>query len=111
MVRDSREFKSEDPGFNPLAGQGKRQVFFSVESTLVQTCLCLTPLCAHVKDPISTCRKTVGITAGGMEKNENTAYRAETLGSAALWLLVFPQGKHPDIPMHGIGTRKFSNLT
>ena len=31
------EFKSEDPGFDPLVGQG------GSESTLVQTCLCLTP--------------------------------------------------------------------
>ena len=38
------EFKSKDLGFNPLAGQGEKQFFCPSESTLVQTCLCLTPL-------------------------------------------------------------------
>ena len=37
MVRES-EFKSEDPGFDPLAEQGERHVFCPSESTLVQTC-------------------------------------------------------------------------
>ena len=63
-------------GFDPLAGQGEKQSFCSPsESTLVQTCLCLTPLRlygthphrAHVKDPMSMCRKRGGLTAGGME--------------------------------------------
>ena len=31
------EFKSEDPGFDPLAGQGQGQFFCPSESTLVQT--------------------------------------------------------------------------
>ena len=38
------EFKSEDPGFHPLAGQGEGQVFYPCESVRVQTALCLTPL-------------------------------------------------------------------
>ena len=38
------EFESEDPGFDPLAGHGERQFFYPSESTLVQTCLCLTLL-------------------------------------------------------------------
>jgi hypothetical protein len=38
-------FESEDPGFNPQAWQGERQFFCPSESTLVQTSLCLTPLC------------------------------------------------------------------
>ena len=76
MVRES-ELKSEDPGFDPLVGQGEEQFLCPAESPLVQTCLCLTPLCVYgtirtqicerVKDPISICRKRVGLTAGGME--------------------------------------------
>ena len=61
------EFKSEDNGFDPLAGQS--------DTALVQICLCLTSLrvyathklCAHVKDLICICRKIVGLTASGME--------------------------------------------
>ena len=53
------EFKSEDPGFDPLAGQDEVQFFCPSESTLVQACLCLAPfvctahtqICAHVRDP------------------------------------------------------------
>ena len=68
------EFKSEDPGFDPLAGQGEGQFFCPSESTLVQTYLCLNPprvygasthICALVKDPTSICRKRAGLTAGG----------------------------------------------
>ena len=36
-------FYSEDPGFDPLTGQGEGQSFCPSESTFVQTCLCLTP--------------------------------------------------------------------
>ena len=37
------ELKSEDPRFDPMVGQGEGQFFCPSESTLVQTCLCLTP--------------------------------------------------------------------
>ena len=80
MVRES-EFKSEDPGFEPLAGQGEGQFIFCLsESTLVQTCLCLTPPFMYVydtrsdlfvKDLISICRKRVGLTAGGMKTRKD----------------------------------------
>ena len=40
---DSRNFKSEDPGFDPLAEQGERQFFCPSESTLVQTCFAPDP--------------------------------------------------------------------
>ena len=60
------EFKSEDPGFDPLVGLGERQFFCPSESTVVQTSLCLTPLrvygthphlCARYKDPTFIYRK------------------------------------------------------
>ena len=37
------EFKSEDPGFDPLAGQGEDQYFCPPESPLIQPSLCLPP--------------------------------------------------------------------
>ena len=37
VVRES-EFKSEDPGLDPPAGQGEKQLFCPSKSTLVQTC-------------------------------------------------------------------------
>ena len=44
------EFKSEDPGFKSLAGQGEEQFVCPSESTCVQTCLCLTP-CSFIWSP------------------------------------------------------------
>ena len=76
VVRES-EFKSEDPGFDPLAGQDERQFFCPSEAALCADLLVPDPsswvrqafdlFCAHVKDPISVCRKRVVVTAGGME--------------------------------------------
>ena len=45
VVRTS-ELKSEDPGFNPLAGQGEKRFFYrsESESTLAQTSLRLATL-------------------------------------------------------------------
>ena len=34
---ERRKFKSEDPGFDPLAGQGDEQFVYPSESTLVET--------------------------------------------------------------------------
>ena len=50
------QFKSDDPGFYPLVGQGDGQVFFPSESTLVLmidlfVCTACAQMCAHVKDP------------------------------------------------------------
>ena len=97
MVRAS-EFNSEDPGFDPLAEQGKGQFFVSL-LLLVNSCADLfvpdpsfvcttrTQMCAHVKDLISICRKRVGITAGGMETRKHYT-QGKKLGSAVLhWLL------------------------
>ena len=50
VVRAS-EFKSEDLGFDPLAGQVEGQFFYPSESSLVQTCLCLTPLRVYGAHP------------------------------------------------------------
>ena len=75
------EFKSVDPGFDPLAGQGGVQFFWPAsESTLVQTCFVPDPpfvctarikTCAHVKDPILICRKRVGLKAVGIETRKH----------------------------------------
>ena len=119
VVRES-EFKSEDPGFDPLAGQYKNQCFLSyrvtlslkalsaigtlilsfasTEATLVQTCLCLQPLrvkgthiCAHVKYPTSICRKRVGLTTGGIETGKLCTQETSKQDS---WVgPVFPLGK------------------
>ena len=43
VVRAS-EIRYEDPGFDPLVGQAGGQCFCSSESSLVQSCLCLTLL-------------------------------------------------------------------
>ena len=75
-----------NPGFDPLEGQGEAQIFCPSESTLVQPCLCLNPLrvcartqiCAHVKDPISTCRKKVGLTAGGIKTQKHCTQGKKT---------------------------------
>ena len=66
------EFKSEDPGLDPLVGQGEWQFFCLSESTLMQTFSCLTPLCVYgahklIKIHISICHKRVGLRVGGME--------------------------------------------
>ena len=75
VVRES-EFKSEDPGFDPWAGQGEGQFFCPSEVNSYVDLFLLDPpscvqhapkICAHVKDPISSCCKRVGLTAGGME--------------------------------------------
>ena len=79
MISES-EFKSEDPGFDPLAGQDGGGGSFSVPPIKLLctldsfvpdppfVCTARTKLHAHVKDPLSTCRKRAGLTAGGMVK-------------------------------------------
>ena len=96
VARES-EFKSEDPGFNPLVGQGEEQFLCSSESALVKTCLCLIPLRVYSMHPHYFVR-TLMITYPSVEKrvglttqpvvwtHENTAYRGKRkrkkLGSA-----------------------------
>ena len=60
---------------------GVRDMFVCPSQTvLVQTCLCLTlprvrttrtHIYAHVKDPTSICRKSVGLTGGGMHTRKH----------------------------------------
>ena len=50
MVRVS-EFKSKDPRFDPLVGQGGEEFFCPPEATLLQICLCLTPLHVYGMHP------------------------------------------------------------
>ena len=78
------EFKSEDPGVDPLAGRSEGQLgFFSLsESTLVQTCLCLTlPPFFVCTAQTQICHKIVGLTAIGMEPRKHcTQWRKKKAG-------------------------------
>ena len=112
VVRGS-EFKSEDPGFDLMAGTDGGQFFCSSGSTLVQTCLCLTPLfvytarthiCTHVKDPISICRKRVGLAACDIETRKHcTQEKKTTLVSTVQWLLTFPGESSPNFSCIALG--------
>ena len=74
-VVSASEFKSKDPGFNPLVLQGEGQYFCP---SRVNSCadLCVpyphfvctarAQIGVHVKDPISNFHKRVGLPAGGM---------------------------------------------
>ena len=120
VVKSASEFKSEDPRFDPLAGQSvciqtvvlSTRVNSCTDSFVADppSCQCTarTHICAHVKDLISICRKRVGLAAGGMETHKHCTQGKENikLGSAVLWLLAFPGGKQPEFPVHCIGTRK-----
>ena len=107
--------QSEDTGFDPrLVGQGQEQFFCPSESTLMQICLCLTPLhahtqiCAPVKDPISICRKRVGLTAGDLETWKHcTQEKEKKLGSAILWLLAFPMENSLNFPCIALGQESY----
>ena len=96
MVRLQLKFKSEDPGFDLLVGQGEGQFFcpselnscadlFALDSP---ACVWYAPKCVRVKEPISICRKRVGLTSGAMEtrKTQHTLKggRKKKLGSATL---------------------------
>ena len=71
VVRES-EFKSEDPGFDPMVGQGEEQVFCPPPSQLLCRLVCAWPpfVCTW-KDPVSICRNRVGLTSCGMETRKH----------------------------------------
>ena len=50
-VVKASDFKSEDPGFDPLAEQGDEQLVYLTHLTLVLTCLCLTSLRVYHTHP------------------------------------------------------------
>ena len=116
MVRLS-EFKSKGPWFDPLVGQGEGQFFFSFESTLVQTCLCLTSLCVYGMHP-NLCTLNIPypsiIKAGGLETWKHCTHakkkKEKKMGSIVVWLLTFPRESSPKFSMHYTGTTKLSNL-
>ena len=75
VVIKAPEFKSEDPGFYLLAGQGDGQFFLYPVRVLRLVCAwpsppfpcsCVRHVCAYVKDPISIYRNRAGLTAGGI---------------------------------------------
>ena len=82
-------------------------------------CKARTQICAHVKDPISFCRKRISLTAGSMETSKHCTPRKKTeekntkkIGSAVLWLLAFP-GESSTIfrALHWDKKVSWSNLT
>ena len=106
--------------FDPVASQCEGQTLCSSESTLVQNCLCLTPfvctarthICAHVKYPISTCRKGVGLAAGCMETRKHCTQeknRKKNLGSTVLRLFPFPGESSPNFPCIALGQECYLN--
>ena len=75
MVPASKLINSKILASIPWLGRVRDIFFCPSELTLVQTCLYMDPascvmartqICAHVKDPLSICRKRVGLTAGGI---------------------------------------------
>ena len=109
------EVKSEDPGFDPLAAQGEHgeQFFYPSVSTLVQTCLRLTPLHVCGTHPNVCMLKipypSVLLSYKSMPhsqwvwKHENTAHRKEEqkLGSTYHTMAArFPRGKQPEFSVH-----------
>ena len=119
--------KSKDPmgsHFNLLVGQGEEQFFCPSKSTLVQTCLCLTPpfvcmastlIFTHLKtnNPIyvyiSICRKK-SRPHSRQCRNTKTLHTGEKKKKCWLvpWLFTFPRESSPNF----MGTKKLfeSNL-
>ena len=88
-------------GSIPRRGRVSRQFFCPSESTLGQTCLCLTPSCVR-RSPKYVYTLKIPYPAGIKEAhswwygNTKTLHKKEKkLGSAVLWLLAFPRGKQP----------------
>ena len=82
MVKRSPNSNPKTLGSIPWWGQGKVLILCPSESTLVRTCLFLTPptpsvctactqICARVKDATSICCKRGGLTAGAMETSKH----------------------------------------
>ena len=124
-VVGASEFKSEDPGFDPQAGQGEgvlsvppsqllcQQILFScTRSPFV--CMARTQICAHIKDS-SICCKRVGLTAGQrMETQKHCTQEDNKKGWVppyyACSLLLGREARSSQVLVHCIGTRKLSNL-
>ena len=78
------EFKSKDVWFNPLVGQGEEQFFcpsvnsgpdlFVSDPPLNYLSTACTQICAHVKDPMSICRKRLDLNS---VVHENTAHKGK----------------------------------
>ena len=99
LVRESK-FKSEDPGFDPLAGQGGEHFFCSSESTLVQTCLRLIP--PPPPPPPSAVKEQASQPV--VWKHGNTAHRGEKkLGSV--------RESSPHFPCIALGQKRYLILS
>ena len=94
--------ESRNSNLQTLAGQGQGQVLCFSESTLVQSCLCLTrpPSCARHEPKFV---RTLKIPYPSVVKESSRWYgntkhstHGKTLGSAVLWLLAFPGESCPN---------------
>ena len=82
-----------------LGRAGWRTVFLSLESNLVQTCLCLTPLCVYSTHPNFVCMLKITYPSVVKEVWQPVVWKHKTtphwknekkkLGNAVLWLLTF----------------------
>ena len=67
-------------------------------------------MCAHIKDPTSICRNSVGFTAGGTGTRKHCIQGGGEAGKRRIMAARFPRRQHPEFPVHCNGTRKLSNL-
>ena len=65
-------------------------------------CTAGTQMCAHVKDPISICRKRVDLTAGGMKTRKLHTGKISWV-ARELWQLAFPGESSPNCPCIAFG--------
>ena len=69
-------------------------------------CAARTQICAHVNDPISICRKRVGLTAGGMETRKHCTQKKKKRWVAP-WLLAFPGENSANFPCMALGQEHY----
>ena len=62
-------------------------------------CTAHTQMCPHVKDPISMCRKRVGLTASDMETQKHCTQKERKKAG----LLAFPRKSSPSFPCIALG--------
>ena len=76
-LASSSEFKYEDPRFFVPPNQLLCRL---IRAWPAFVCTARTEISAHVKDPIFICRKSVDLTAGGMETRKHCIQEGEKAG-------------------------------